>query len=74
MGQSKAIDTIVKAIRRNSVGIKELNKPIGSFICLGPTGCGKTHLAKKLAELLFGSEESMIRVDMSEFQEKHSVV
>jgi len=73
MGQSKAIDTIVKSIRRNSVGIKELNKPVGSFICLGPTGCGKTHLAKKLAQLLFGSEESMIRVDMSEFQEKHSL-
>tara|TARA_R110000787_G_scaffold106351_1_gene214014 strand:- start:102 stop:2141 length:2040 start_codon:yes stop_codon:yes gene_type:complete len=73
MGQSKAIDTIVKSIRRNSVGIKELNKPVGSFICLGPTGCGKTHLAKKLAQLLFGSEDSMIRVDMSEFQEKHSL-
>ena len=73
MGQSKAIDTIVKSIRRNSVGIKELNKPVGSFICLGPTGCGKTHLAKKLAELLFGSEEAMIRMDMSEFQEKHSL-
>ena len=73
IGQEEAINTIVKSIRRNSVGIKELNKPIGSFICLGPTGVGKTHLAKKLAELMFGSEESMIRVDMSEFQEKHSV-
>ena len=73
IGQEKAITTIVKSIRRNSVGIKELNKPVGSFICLGPTGCGKTHLAKKLAELMFGSEESMIRVDMSEFQEKHSL-
>ena len=51
IGQNKAIDTIVKSIRRNSVGIKEFNKPIGSFICLGPTGVGKTHLAKKLAEL-----------------------
>ena len=73
VGQDKAIDTIVKSVRRNSVGIKELDKPIGSFICLGPTGVGKTHLAKKLAELMFGSEESMIRVDMSEYQEKHSV-
>tara|TARA_R110000744_G_scaffold278398_2_gene390661 strand:- start:1011 stop:3050 length:2040 start_codon:yes stop_codon:yes gene_type:complete len=73
IGQDDAINTIVKAVRRNSIGIKELDKPIGSFICLGPTGVGKTHLAKKLSELLFGSEESMIRVDMSEFQEKHSV-
>jgi|TARA_R110000824_G_scaffold41204_1_gene122846 ATP-dependent Clp protease ATP-binding subunit ClpC len=73
VGQEKAINTIVKSVRRNSVGIKELDKPIGSFICLGPTGVGKTHLAKKLAELMFGSEESMIRVDMSEYQEKHSV-
>ena len=73
VGQDKAINTIVKSVRRNSVGIKELDKPIGSFICLGPTGVGKTHLAKKLAELLFGSEDSMIRVDMSEYQEKHSV-
>ena len=73
IGQDVAIDTIVKSIRRNSIGIKELDKPIGSFICLGPTGVGKTHLAKKLAELLFGSEESIIRVDMSEYQEKHSV-
>ncbi len=73
IGQDAAIDAIVKSVRRNSVGIKELDKPIGSFICLGPTGVGKTHLAKKLAELMFGSEESMIRVDMSEYQEKHSV-
>jgi len=73
VGQDSAIDTIVKAVRRNSVGIKDLSKPIGSFICLGPTGVGKTHLAKKLTHLMFGSEESMIRVDMSEYQEKHSV-
>tara|TARA_R110002110_G_scaffold37631_2_gene124098 strand:- start:246 stop:1898 length:1653 start_codon:yes stop_codon:yes gene_type:complete len=73
IGQDKAINTIVKSVRRNSVGIKELDKPIGSFICLGPTGVGKTHLAKKLAELMFGSEDSMIRIDMSEYQEKHSV-
>ena len=55
------------------MGIKELNKPVGSFICLGPTGVGKTHVAKKLSELMFGTEESIIRVDMSEFQEKHSL-
>ena len=73
VGQDNAINTTVKAVRSNSVGIKEVSKPIGSFICLGPTGVGKTHLAKKLAELMFGSEESMIRVDMSEYQEKHSV-
>ena len=73
IGQDKAIETIVKSIRRNSVGIKELNKPVGSFICLGPTGVGKTHVAKKLSELMFGTEESIIRVDMSEFQEKHSL-
>ena len=73
IGQDEAIKTISKAIRRNSVGIKELDKPVGSFICLGPTGVGKTYLAKKLAEQLFGSEDSLIRVDMSEFQEKHSL-
>lgn len=73
IGQDEAINTIVKSVRRNSVGIKELNKPIGSFICLGSTGVGKTHLAKNLAKLMFGSEDSMIRVDMSEYQEKHSV-
>jgi len=73
IGQNDAIETISKSIRRNSVGIKELDKPVGSFICLGPTGVGKTYLAKKLAEQLFGSEDSLIRVDMSEFQEKHSL-
>mgnify|MGYP000259317406 FL=1 len=73
IGQDEAIKTISKAIRRNSVGIKELDKPVGSFICLGPTGVGKTYLAKKLSEQLFGSEDSIIRVDMSEFQEKHSL-
>ena len=73
IGQEEAIEKVSKSIRRNSVGIKEENKPIGSFIFLGPTGVGKTHLAKKLAKEVFGSEESIIRVDMSEFQEKHSL-
>jgi ATP-dependent Clp protease ATP-binding subunit ClpC len=73
IGQQEAIEKVSKSIRRNSVGIKEESKPIGSFIFLGPTGVGKTHLAKKLAQEVFGSEESIIRVDMSEFQEKHSL-
>ena len=73
IGQSEAVEKVSKAIRRNSVGIRENKKPIGSFIFLGPTGVGKTHLAKKLAEEVFGSEESVIRVDMSEYQEKHSM-
>ena len=73
IGQSTAVDKVVKAIRRNSVGIKDPNRPIGSFIFLGPTGVGKTLLAKKLAQYVFGSEENIIRVDMSEFMEKHSV-
>ncbi len=73
IGQDEAIEKICKAIRRNSVGIKDGNKPIGSFIFLGPTGVGKTYLAKKLSEEVFGTEDSIIRVDMSEFQEKHSM-
>jgi ATP-dependent Clp protease ATP-binding subunit ClpC len=73
IGQNKAVEKVVKAIRRNSVGIKDPNRPIGSFMFLGPTGVGKTLLAKKLAEYLFGSEEAIIRVDMSEFMEKFSV-
>ena len=73
IGQEEAIEKVSKAIRRNSVGIKEEDKPIGSFIFLGPTGVGKTHLAKKLAKEVFGSEDNIIRVDMSEFQEKHSL-
>ncbi len=62
-----------KAIRRGRVGLKDPNKPIGSFLFLGPTGVGKTELAKSLAETLFGNEDSMIRVDMSEYMESHSV-
>jgi len=73
IGQDNAIEQITKAIKRNRMGIKDENKPIGSFIFLGPTGVGKTHLAKKLAEEVFGSEESMIRVDMSEYMEKHAI-
>jgi ATP-dependent Clp protease ATP-binding subunit ClpC len=73
IGQSEAVSKIVKSIRRNRVGIKDPNKPIGSFIFLGSTGVGKTYLAKQLAKQMFGSEENMIRVDMSEYQEKHSI-
>ena len=64
---------IAKSIRRNRLGIKDPNKPIGSFIFLGSTGVGKTYLAKQLAKQMFGSQENMIRVDMSEYQEKHSI-
>jgi ATP-dependent Clp protease ATP-binding subunit ClpC len=67
------VSKISKAIRRNRVGIKDPNKPIGSFIFLGSTGVGKTFLAKKLAKEIFGSEDNMIRVDMSEYQEKHTI-
>jgi ATP-dependent Clp protease ATP-binding subunit ClpC len=73
IGQDEAITSISKAIRRNRVGIKEANKPIGSFIFLGSTGVGKTFLAKILAETLFGDPNKIIRVDMSEYMEKHNV-
>jgi energy-coupling factor transporter ATP-binding protein EcfA2 len=69
IAQDKAIDTMVKAIQRNRVGLKEPNHPIGAFMFLGPTGVGKTYLAKKLAELMFGSADALIRVDMSEYSE-----
>lgn len=72
IGQNEAIVAISKAIRRARVGLKAPNRPIGSFIFCGPTGVGKTELAKALAEAMFGSEDNMIRVDMSEFMEKHS--
>lgn len=72
IGQEQAVVAISKAIRRARVGLKSPNRPIGSFIFSGPTGVGKTELAKALAEAVFGSEENMIRVDMSEFMEKHS--
>ena len=73
IGQDKAIDTIVKAIQRSRMGLRNQNKPIGSFFLLGPTGVGKTHLAQCLAEEMFGSRDAIIRFDMSEFIEKHTV-
>jgi ATP-dependent Clp protease ATP-binding subunit ClpC len=73
IGQSEAVSKITKAIRRNRLGIKDPSKPIGSFIFLGSTGVGKTYLAKQLAKEIFGSEDNLIRVDMSEFQEKHTI-
>jgi ATP-dependent Clp protease ATP-binding subunit ClpC len=73
IGQEEAVKKISKSIRRNRVGIKDPNRPIGSFIFLGSTGVGKTFLAKKLAKEIFGSEDSLIRVDMSEYQEKHTI-
>ncbi len=72
IGQNQAVEALSKAIRRARVGLKSPNRPIGSFIFSGPTGVGKTELAKALAEAVFGSEDNMIRVDMSEFMEKHS--
>ena len=71
--QDSAVVKIAKAIKRNRLGIKDPNRPIGSFVFLGSTGVGKTHLAKQLAKEMFGSEDSLIRVDMSEYQEKHTV-
>ncbi len=73
IGQDQAIDSVSHAIKRARVGLKDPNKPIGSFIFVGPTGVGKTYLAKSLAKALFGEEEAMIRIDMSEYMEKHSV-
>lgn len=73
IGQDDAVDKIVKAIQRNRVGLKDPGKPIGTFMFLGPTGVGKTHLAKKLAEYLFDSKDALIRIDMSEYMEKFTV-
>ena len=73
VGQDDAVQKIVKAIQRNRVGLKDPNKPIGTFMFLGPTGVGKTHLAKKLAEYLFDSADSLVRIDMSEYLEKFAV-
>ena len=73
IGQEEAVTAVAKAIRRGRVGLKDPNRPIGSFLFLGPTGVGKTELSKALSESMFGREDSMIRVDMSEYMEKHSV-
>ena len=73
IGQDEAVSAVAKAIKRSRMGLKDPNKPIGSFLFLGPTGVGKTELSKALAENLFGSEESLIRIDMSEYMESHSV-
>lgn len=73
VGQNEAVDAVAKAIKRSRVGLKDPKRPVGSFLFLGPTGVGKTELSKALAEAVFGSEEALIRVDMSEYMEKHSV-
>ena len=73
IGQDKAIETLVKAIQRSRIGLKDPNRPIGTFMFLGPTGVGKTHLAKELAKFMFGSADALIRVDMSEYMEKFTV-
>ena len=73
IGQEQAVKAVASAVRRSRVGLKDPKKPVGSFIFVGPTGVGKTYLAKALAEALFGDEEAMIRIDMSEYMEKHSV-
>ncbi|MDR3795138.1 ATP-dependent Clp protease ATP-binding subunit [Phocaeicola sp.] len=73
IGQDKAVDTLVRSIQRSRVGLKDPNKPIGTFLFLGPTGVGKTHLAKELAKNMFGSTDAIIRIDMSEYMEKFTV-
>lgn len=73
IGQNEAVDAVARAIKRSRVGLKDPKRPVGSFLFLGPTGVGKTELSKALAEAVFGSEEALIRVDMSEYMEKHSV-
>ncbi len=73
IGQEQAVKSISKAIRRSRAGLKDPNRPIGSFLFLGPTGVGKTELSKALAEVQFGDENQIIRIDMSEYMEKHAV-
>ena len=73
IGQEEAVHAVSQAVKRGRVGLKDPNRPIGSFLFLGPTGVGKTELSKALAQAVFGSEQAMIRVDMSEYMEKHSV-
>ncbi|MBP5706297.1 MAG: AAA family ATPase, partial [Spirochaetales bacterium] len=73
VGQDEAIATIASAVRRSRLGLSSKKRPTGSFIFLGPTGVGKTELAKSLAELIYGSENALVRVDMSDYMEKHNV-
>jgi ATP-dependent Clp protease ATP-binding subunit ClpA len=73
IGQDEAVQAVVKSLTRNRLSVIEKNKPIGSFLFLGPTGVGKTHLAKLVAKDYFGDEKALIRVDMSEFMEKYSI-
>ncbi len=73
VGQDEAINTIARAVRRARAGIKDPRHPIGNFVFLGPTGVGKTELVRALAEFMFGSEDALIRLDMSEFMERHTV-
>ena len=73
VGQDDAVDVVANAIRRSRAGLSDPNRPIGSFMFLGPTGVGKTELARSLADFLFDDERAMIRIDMSEYMEKHSV-
>ena len=73
VGQEQAIKAVSRSIRRTSAGIQDPNRPSGSFVFLGPTGVGKTELARTLAEYMFGDQESMIRLDMSEYMERHTV-
>ena len=73
IGQDEAISSVSRAIKRSRVGIQDPKRPIGSFLFLGPTGVGKTELSKALAEVLFGDENAILRIDMSEYMEKHSV-
>ena len=73
IGQEEAVNAVARAIRRARSGLKDPKRPVGSFLFLGPTGVGKTEMARALAEFLFGSEDAMIRLDMSEFMERHEV-
>ena len=73
IGQNEAVDAVANAIRRSRAGLADPNRPIGSFLFLGPTGVGKTELCKSLARFLFDTESALVRIDMSEFMEKHSV-
>ena len=73
VGQDEAVEAVANAVRRNRSGLQDPNRPIGSFIFLGPTGVGKTELCKALAEVMFDSEDAMVRLDMSEFMERHTV-